>query len=113
VEAFWAAAAAEPGTVKELVNVEARLCNKAQGLGSSIAPSLGNRAEFDFAPGVQSLYKSDLCSTHKRVGKRGVVQPEAAMAAVRRQGACALRQLELPLNTGSEQFAVHLLCRQH
>lgn len=89
VEAFWAAAAAEPDALKALVNVDARLCNKAQGLGSSIAASLGNRAEFDFAPGVQSLYKSDLCSTHKRVGKRGVAQPEEAIAAVSGQAAWA------------------------
>lgn len=82
VEVYWEAAAAQHGAVKALANAEARRTNKAQGVGSTVAASLGDRQEFDLTGEVQSLYKSDLCAGHLRVGKRGVVQPAAAMQAV-------------------------------
>lgn len=82
VEVYWEGVAGKDSGVESLVNQQARHKNKEQGLNSTIAASLGDRQEYDLTPQVKSLYQSDLCGTHVRVGKRGVAQPKAAMAAV-------------------------------
>ncbi|KAI3436111.1 hypothetical protein D9Q98_002169 [Chlorella vulgaris] len=81
VEVYWEGVAGKDSGVESLVNQQARHKNKEQGLNSTIAASLGDRQEYDLTPQVKSLYQSDLCGTHVRVGKRGVAQPKAAMAA--------------------------------
>lgn len=82
VEAFWVAAGQQPGAVASLCNTSARLANKAVGVGSTVKASLGDHERFSIAEAT-SAYKSDLCSGHLKVGKRGVALPPESMAAVR------------------------------
>jgi hypothetical protein len=97
VEVFWEAAAAQRGTAGAAAgDAQARLTNKERGIASTIKASLGDRQDFDLTADVQSLYKSDLCASHVKVGKRGVAQPATAMQAVSSVGPGWALTVELP-----------------
>lgn len=99
VEAFWAQARATGGgSQAQLSTTEARLHNKAVGMGSNVAASLGDREQYSLV-GACSMYKEDLCAGHVKVGKRGVALPPAAMAAYEESRKQAARNKEVGKST--------------
>lgn len=91
IQAFWAAAAADPAAVVALTNAKARAANRAAFQGSSVSASLRDAAPPRMADAIPA-YREDFCAGHvAATGWRGGVRhsPAAVQAAADSRAAAA------------------------